>query len=94
MAALSGVLASAGVSAAYAKELEIAARRVLELVRQAFGIATPRAITLDVWEAWGRDTDMTGTLADRVGKYAAAVNLYQGDYCERLSNEDRRRLAT
>jgi len=88
LAALSGVLASAGVSAAYAKELEIAARRVLELLRQAFGIATPRAITLDVWEAWGRDTDMTRTLADRVGKYAAAVNLYQGDYCERLSDED------
>src|SRR6266702_2978454 len=67
LAALAGVLASAGVSAAYAKELEIAARRVLELVRQAFGIATPRAITLDVWGAWGRDTDMTRTLADRVG---------------------------
>ncbi len=43
LAALAGILASAGVSAAYAKELEIAARRVLELLRLAFGIATPRA---------------------------------------------------
>lgn len=92
LAALSGVLASAGVSAAYANELEIAARRLLELLRLVFDIATPRAITLDVWEAWGRDTDMTRTLADRVAKYAAAVNLYQGDYCERLSNEDRARV--
>ena len=78
LAALAGVLASAGVSTAYAKELEIAARRVLELLRQAFGIATPRAITLDVWEAWGRDTDLMRTLTDRVGKYAAAVNLSPG----------------
>ena len=88
LAALAGILASAGVSAAYAKELEIAARRVLDLLRQRFGIATPRAITLDVWETWGRDTDLTRTLTDRVAKYAAAINLYQGDYRERLSIED------
>ncbi len=88
LAALAGILASAGVSAAYAKELEIAARRVLELLRLAFGIATPRAITLDVWEAWGHDTELTLTLTDRVAKYAAAVNLYQGGYRERLSTED------
>jgi len=87
LAALAGILASAGVSAAYAKELEIAARRVLELLRLAFGIATPRAITLDVWEAWGRDTDLMRTLAERMGRYAAAVNLYQCGYRERLSNE-------
>jgi hypothetical protein len=88
LAALAGILASAGVSAAYAKELEIAARRVLELVRRAFGLATPRAITRDVWEAWGRDADLTQTLVDRVAKYAAAVNLYQADYRERLSQAD------
>ena len=92
LAALAGILASAGVSAAYAKELEIAARRVLELLRLASGIATPRAITLDVWEAWGRDTDLTRTLIDRVAKYAAAVNLYQGDYRERLTNEDQAKV--
>ncbi len=92
LAALAGILASAGVSAAYAKELEIAARRVLDLLQKRFGIATPRAITLDVWEAWGRDTDLTPTLTDRVAKYAAAVNLYQGDYRERLSNADQSRV--
>ena len=39
-------------------------RRVLDLLQQRFGITTPRAITLDVWEAWGRDTDLMRTLAD------------------------------
>src|SRR5437870_7609997 len=38
LAALSGVLASVGVSAAYAKELEIAARRVLKLIQLGSGI--------------------------------------------------------
>src|SRR5712692_2889413 len=88
LAALAGVVASAGVSAVYARELEFSARRVLDLLQQRFGITTPRAITLDVWEAWGRDTDLMRTLTDRVAKYSAAVNLYLGDYRERLSPED------
>jgi len=82
LAALAGILASAGVPAAYAKELEVAVRRVLTVLQQRSGIATPRAITADVWEAWGRDTDLMRRLTDRVGKYAAAVNLHLGDYRE------------
>jgi hypothetical protein len=92
LAALAGILASAGVSAVYAKELEIAVRRVLTVLQQRFGIATPRAITPDVWEAWGRDTDLMRRLTDRVGKYAAAVNLHLGDYRERLSRQDQVRV--
>ena len=56
----------------------MAVRRVLTVVQQRFGIATPRAITLDVWEAWGRDLGPMPSLSDRVGKYAAAVNLVPG----------------
>jgi hypothetical protein len=92
LAALAGVLTSAGVSAMYAKELGIAVRRVLNLVQQRFGIATPRAITPDVWEAWGRDKDLMRALADRVGKYAAAVNVHLGNYRERLSRDDQVRI--
>ena len=88
LAALAGILASAGVSATYAKDMDITVRRVLDLVQQRFGIATPRAITLDVWEAWGRDMDLMRRLVERVGKYAAAVNLYEGEYRERLSPKD------
>src|SRR5216684_9373455 len=88
LAALAGVLAWAGVSNGYAEQLDFAVRCVLDRLGQRFGIVTPRAITLDVWEAWGRDTDMMRTLVQRMGKYAAAVNLYLGDYHERLSPED------
>ncbi len=88
LAALAGILASAGVSASYAKDMDIAVRRVLDRLQQRFGITTPRAITLDVWEAWGRDTNLMRTLVERIGKYAAAVNVYQGNYGERLSLED------
>src|SRR5207245_2020886 len=38
------------------------------------------------------DRDMMRTLTDRVGKYAAAVNVHLGDYRERLSHEDRARV--
>jgi hypothetical protein len=92
MAALTGVLRSAGVSSAYAEELEVAVRRVLSVVQQRFGIPTPRAFTPDVWEAWGRDLGAMPSLSDRVGKYAAAVNLHRGDYRERLSREDHARV--
>ena len=92
LAALAGVLASAGLSGVYAKELENSVRRVLEVLRQRFGIETPRAITFDVWEACGRDRELMRTLAVQMSKYAAAVNLYQGDYRERLSREDQARV--
>jgi hypothetical protein len=92
LAALAGILASAGISAAYAQTLGIEARHVLDLLHQRFGIVTPRAITLDVWEAWGRDANLMRLLAERLGRYAAAVNLYLGDYRERLNREDLARV--
>jgi hypothetical protein len=88
LAALAGILASTGVSVVYAKDLDIAVRCVLDRLRHRFGMTTPRAITLDVWEDWGRDTDLMRTLHIYVAKYASAVNLYQGDYYERLTSED------
>jgi len=92
LAALAGVLASAGVSNGYAEQLDFAVRCLLDRLRQRFGIVTTRAITLDVWEEWGRDRDLMRTLTDRVGKYAAAVNVHLGDYRERLSREDQARV--
>jgi len=69
-----------------------AIRTVLDLVQRRFGISAPQAITLDVWETWGRDTDLMRTLTLRLRKYAAAVNHHVADYRERLSREDRARI--
>jgi hypothetical protein len=92
LAALAGVLASAGVSNGYAEQLDFAVRCLLDRLRQRFGIGTTRAITLDVWDEWGRDRELMRTLTDRVGKYAAAVNVHLGAYRERLSREDQARV--
>src|SRR5438128_1637231 len=92
LAALAGVLASAGVSNGYAEQLDFAVRCLLDRLQQRFDIVTTRAITLDVWEEWGRDKDLMRTLTDQVGKYAAAVNVHLGDYRERLSREGQARV--
>ena len=54
LAALAGVLASAGVSNGYAEQLDFAVRCLLNRLQQRFGIVTTRAITFDTWEEWGR----------------------------------------
>jgi hypothetical protein len=92
LAALAGVLASAGVSNDYAEQLDVAVRCVLDRLCQRFGIVSTDAITLDVWEEWGRDRDLMRTLTDQVGKYAAAVNVHLANYRERLSREDHTRV--
>ena len=92
LAALAGVLASVGVSEGYAEQLDFAVRCVLKLLRQRFSIVTTHAITLDVWDEWGRDRHLMGTLTDHLGKYAAAVNVHLGDYRERLGREDQARV--
>src|SRR6266702_1503624 len=92
LAALAGILASAGITPAYVLEMDGAIRTVLDLVQRRFGISAPQAITLDVWETWGRDTDLMRTLTLRLRKYAAAVNHHVADYRERLSREDRARI--
>jgi hypothetical protein len=89
---LAGVLACAGVSPAYALDVDICVRSVLDLLQQRFGITTTQAITREMWEAWGRDTDHMRTLITRLRKYAAAVNHHLGDYRERLSREDLARI--
>src|SRR5579859_2774452 len=88
LATLALVLASAGISVQYAVEVDSCARSILDLLQQRFGITTSHAITLEVWEAWGRDTDLMRTLTTRLRKYAAAVNHHLADYRERLSRED------
>jgi hypothetical protein len=93
LAALAGVVASAGISPTYASEVDASVRRILDLVQQRFGIATPQAITRDVWDAWGCDTDLMRTLTIQLTKYAAGVNYHLADYRERLTSEDRARLA-
>ena len=92
LAAMAGILASAGIPAAYALDLDGCVRSVLDLLQQRFGITTSQAITLDVWEAWGRDTDLMRTLTTRLRKYAAAVNHHLADYRERLSHGDQTRI--
>jgi len=92
LALLAGVLASAGVAPGYAFDVDSCVRSVLDLLQQRFGITTAQAITREMWEAWGRDTDHMRTLITRLRKYAAAVNHHLGDYRERLSREDLARI--
>jgi len=92
LASLAIVLASAGITVTYATELDGCVRSILDLLQQRFGITTPRGISIDVWEAWGRDTDLMRTLTTRLRKYAAAVNHHLGDYRERLSRQDLGRI--
>ena len=92
LAALAGIVASAGVNAAYAVDMDVAVRTVLDRLQHDFGITTPHTITLDVWEAWGRDTNLMQTLSMRLRKYAAAVNHHLADYRERLSQDDLARV--
>jgi len=92
LAALAGILATAGITAGYATDVDFSVRSVLDLLQQQFGMTTPQAITLDVWEAWGRNTSLMQTLTTRLRKYAAAVNHHLGDYRERLSPEELTRV--
>ena len=92
LALLACVLACAGVPPAYALDVDSCVRCVLDLLQHRFSITTSQAITLDVWEAWGRDTDLMQTLTIRLRKYAAAVNHHLGDYRERLSRDDLARV--
>jgi hypothetical protein len=76
LATLAGILTTAGVSTAYMIDGEHCMRAVLNLIKHRFGIGTPHAITLDMWEEWGRDIDLMRTLPNQVAKYAAAVNYH------------------
>jgi hypothetical protein len=92
LATLAIVLASAGITVQYAVEVDSCARSILDLLQHRFGITATQEITLDVWEAWGRDTDLMRTLTMRLRKYAAAANHHLGDYRERLSRDDLARI--
>jgi hypothetical protein len=94
LAALAGILASAGIPTQYHREIDGAIRSVLDLLQQRFGISSPQAITHAMWETWGRDTELMRTLTIRLRKYAAAVNHHVADYRERLTREDQVRVDT
>ena len=93
LAALAGILASTGVSGKHATGMNAAVRGILDLLKQQFGISTPQAVTLDMWEAWGRNTPLMRTLTTRLRRYGAAVNYHLGAYCERLGRKDLARVA-
>src|SRR5713226_234791 len=72
LAALAGILASAGVSSRYMVDLDAGIRSVLNELQQRFGIHTAQAITLDMWESWGRDTNLMHRLVLRLARYSGA----------------------
>ena len=92
LATLAIALASAGITVMYAVEVDSCVRSILDQLQQRFGITTSHEITLEVWEAWGRDTDLMRTLTMRLRKYAAAVNHHLADYRERLSRAEQERI--
>src|SRR5439155_321291 len=93
LAVLAGILASAGVPAHYCLEIDGAIRSVLDRLQQRFAIGSPQAITHEVWETWGQDTELMRTLTARLRKYAAAVNHHVAAYRERLSREEQLRIS-
>jgi hypothetical protein len=92
LAALAGILSSAGVTHLHIINGDHCIRTVLNLMQERFGIATPHTITVDIWEEWGRDADLMRTLTNQIAKYAAAANYHTPAYVERLSQEDQARI--
>jgi hypothetical protein len=92
LAALAGILSVGGVADPGITKGDYCIRTLLNLMRERFGIATPQAITVDMWDAWGRDAALMRTLTNQIGKYAAAVNYHTPAYVERLSHEDQARI--
>jgi len=87
-----GILASAGCSKGYLDHADMCIRNVLNNVHQTFEIATAHSITLDIWEAWGRDTHLMGKLSTQISAYSAVVNGYLSAYRERLTPPEHLRL--
>jgi hypothetical protein len=85
-----GILISAGVTHIRIINGDHCIRTVLNLMRERFGIATPHAISVEMWEEWGRDADLMRTLTNQIAEYAAAVNYHTP--VERLSHEDQARI--
>jgi hypothetical protein len=94
LAAVLGILSTAGVTRDYKLDADHCIRTMLDLVRKRFGISTPQDITLEMWEEWGQDTELIRTLTDKISKYAAAVNFHTPAYVERLSRSERDRSST
>jgi hypothetical protein len=90
LTAMQGILASAGLE--HTRRLDLSVRTILDALRIRYGIATPGAITLGMWEEWGRDTGSMGALAAPIRAYAAAINVHVSGYREHLSPADHDRL--
>ena len=85
--------ATVGVTRAYKLDADHCVRTVLNLMRKRYGIRMPHDITREMWDAWGRDTDLMRTLTDKISKYAAGANFHTPAYVERLSKADKDRIA-
>ncbi len=92
LAAVTGILGIAGVSRAYTIDADHCVRSVLDLMQKRYGITATDEITLEMWEARGRDIDVMRTLTNQIAKYAAAVNFHTPAYVERLSRADKARI--
>ena len=68
LAALAGILSTTGVTHLHIINGDHCIRTVLNLMQERFGIATPHAITVDIWEEWGRDADLMRTLTNQIAK--------------------------
>jgi hypothetical protein len=90
LTAMQGILASAGVE--HTRRLDLSVRTILDALRIRYGIATPGAITLGMWEEWG-DTGRMGALTAPIRAYAAAVNVHVSGYREHLSHSYQDRLS-
>lgn len=92
LAALMGILSTAGVTRAYKIDAEHCVRTVLDLMQKRYGITRSLDITLEMWEEWGRDIELMRTLTNQIAKYAAAVNFHTPAYVERLTQADKARI--
>src|SRR5436190_10852805 len=52
LAALMGILGTAGVTRAYSIDADHCVRSVLDLMHKCYGITTSHDITLEMWEEW------------------------------------------
>ena len=92
LAVLAGVLASNNISWRRAWEIDYHVRKILDDLQERFGIATPKAITSELWEAWGRHAELMRKFVTRINRYSSGVNIYLGHYRDHLSAGDQARV--
>jgi hypothetical protein len=92
LATMHAILASASITASHAMNVDTCVRGVLDRLHDQLGIATPQAMTLPLWEEWGRDTELMRTLTGMLNVYGSTTNHHLAEWRERLSAEDQERV--